>query len=48
MRQAKMGKKEEKQVRLNITGLVYLFMGGWMDGWMDGWMFIYVYRKIYR
>jgi len=36
-----MGKKEENQVRLNITGLVDLsidaLMGGRMDGSMCGW-----------
>ena len=36
-----MGTKEEKQARLNITGLVDLLivalMGGWMDGSMCGW-----------
>ena len=31
-----MGKKEEKQVRLNITGLMDLLMDALMGEWMDG------------
>jgi len=30
-----MGKKEERQVRLNITGLVDLLMDALMGEWMD-------------
>jgi hypothetical protein len=36
-----MGKKEEKQLRLNISGFVDLLMdalmGGWIDETMCGW-----------
>lgn len=43
-----MGKKEEKQVRLNITGLANLLMDALMGGWMDGSMYGWLNRQTER